>query len=84
MKVSKKYPFVLTPFLIVVLALLLISPPLYAATILGKAAVYTSSGIETYPNKFCHIFLYFTQKMHIGLVKSFYLNYFVSNIREVI
>jgi hypothetical protein len=48
MRLSKKYPFVLA-LLLVVLALLLGSPSVKADTILGKAALYTSSGIRTYP-----------------------------------
>ena len=36
-------------FLIVVLSLFVINPSLNAATILGKATIYKSSGIETYP-----------------------------------
>jgi len=36
-------------FLIFVLTLFVISPPLYAANILGKAVVYKTFGIETYP-----------------------------------
>lgn len=48
MRLSKKHPFVLA-LLLVVLALLLGSPSVKADTILGKAAIYTSSGIKTYP-----------------------------------
>lgn len=36
-------------YLLFVLAFLFINSPLNAATILGKAAIYTSSGIKTYP-----------------------------------
>ncbi|MGB7293152.1 MAG: hypothetical protein WBD99_13345 [Thermodesulfobacteriota bacterium] len=48
MRVLKNYRFVLA-FLLFVSALLLIETPADAATILGKAAIYTSSGIQTYP-----------------------------------
>ena len=48
MRVSARYPLVLA-LLLVVLALLLGSLSVKADTILGKAAIYTSSGIQTYP-----------------------------------
>jgi len=48
MRVSKQYPFVLA-LLLVVFALLLGGSSVKADTILGKTAIYTSSGIQTYP-----------------------------------
>ena len=39
----------ISEYLLFVLAVLFINSPLNAATILGKAAIYTSSGIKTYP-----------------------------------